>query len=188
MEEFNPLTAVLIRTLSSRNEKWTPPCEGWYKVNVDGAVFKELGCCGVGVVIRNALGQIMGAMSKKPELPLGAVEVEAKVFEEGLMLARDLGLNQVTLEGDAQVVTNALLGKCLPPTSIRTFVAGAKHWKQMVQVWKTNHVRRTGNVAAHLMARNAKLVSDCVVWVEDTPPIIQSQVTRDVLHLNLSSV
>ena len=67
-------------------------------------------------------------------------------------------------------------------------MAGAKQWKQMVQVWKANHVRRTGNVAAHLMARNAKLVSDYVVWVEDTPPIIQSQVIRDVLHLNLSSV
>ena len=130
----------------------------------------------------------MGAMSKKLDLPLGAVEVEAKAFEEGVMFARDLGLNQVVLEGDAQVVTNALLGKCLPPTSIRNFVAGAKHWKQMVQVWKANYVRRTGNVAAHLMARNAKLVSDYVLWVEDTPPIIQSQVIRDVLYLNLSSV
>ena len=130
----------------------------------------------------------MGAMSKKLDLPLGAVEVEAKAFKEGVMLARDLGLNQVVLEGDAQVVTNALLGKCLPPTSIRNIVAGAKQWKQMVQVWKANHVRRTGNVAAHLMARNAKLVSDYVVWVEDTPPIIQSQVIRDVLLLNLSSV
>ena len=127
VEEFNPLTADLIRTPSLRNEKWTPPCEGWYKVNVDGAVFKEVGCCGVGVVIRNALGQIMGAMSKKLELPLGAVEVEAQAFEEGIMLARDLGLNQVVLEGDAQVVTNALLGKSLPPTSNRNFVAGAKH-------------------------------------------------------------
>ena len=67
-------------------------------------------------------------------------------------------------------------------------MAGAKQWKQMVQVWKANHVRRTGNVATHLMARNANLVSDYVVWVEDTPPIIQSQVLRDVLHLNLSSV
>ena len=58
----------------------------------------------------------------------------------------------------------------------------------MVQVWKTNHVRRTGNVAAHLMARNAKLVFDYVVWVEDTPPIIQSQAIRDVMYLNQSSV
>ena len=151
-------------------------------------MFMELGSCGVGVVIKNTQGQIMGAMSKKLELPLGAVEVEAKAFEEGLLLAGDLGLNQVILEGDAQVVTNALLGKSLPPISIRPIIEGATHWRQKVQVWTTNHVQRTGNVAAHLMARNAKLVSDCVVWVEDTPPIIQCQVRRDVILFTQNSV
>lgn len=41
-------------------------------------------------------------------------------------------------------------------------------------------MRRTGNIAAHLMARNARLVNDSVVWVEDTPPIIECQVNKDV--------
>ena len=95
--------------------------------------------------------------------------MEAKVFEEGLLLAGDLGLKQVILEGDAQLVTNALLGKCLPLTSIQMIIVGARRWRQKVQNWKISYVRRTGNCAAHLMARNAKLISDCVAWVEDTP-------------------
>ena len=91
------------------------------------------------------------------------------------------------LEGDAQVVTNALSGKCIPPSSIQMFVVGTKLWRQKVQDWKISQVRRTGNHATHLMARNAKLVSDCVVWVEDTPPIIQCQVHNDVMLLSQSS-
>ncbi|XP_050285738.1 uncharacterized protein LOC126725206 [Quercus robur] len=171
-----------------RTQAWRPPREGWYKANVDGAVFKETNSCGVGVVIRNDQGQIMGAMSKRLNLPLGAVEVEAKAFEEGLRLAGDLGLNQVILEGDAQSITNALMGKSLPPSSIQRLIAGASRWKQWVQVWSASYVRRDGNGAAHVMAQNAKSISDCVVWVEDTPPMIQCQVHRDVLMLNQVSV
>lgn len=88
------------------------------------------------------------------------------------------------LEGDAQVVTNALSGKCLPPTSIQLIITGVKQWRQKVQDWKISYVRRTGNLVAHLMAWNAKFIFDCVVWVEDTPPIIQCQVHRDVILLN----
>ena len=113
--------------------------------------------------------------------------MEVKAFEEGLLLARDLGLKQVILEGDAQIVTNALLGKCLPPTSIQMIKTGARQWRQIVHDWKISYVRRTGNYATHLMARNAKLISDCIVWVEDTLPIIQCLVHRGVLLLNQCS-
>ena len=45
---------------------WTPPPPsiGWYKINTDGAVFGNIGCCDVGVVIGNDRDELMGSMSK----------------------------------------------------------------------------------------------------------------------------
>ena len=150
-------------------------------------MFKELGSCGIAVVIRNERGLLMGAMSKKLELPLGALEVEAKAFEEGIQLAGDLGLTNIILEGDAKTVTDALAGRCSPPSSIQMIIEGPWRWSQNVQEWQVSHVCRTSNCAAHLMARNAKLVNDSIVWVEDTPPILECQVFKDVFGLDLVS-
>ena len=61
---------------------WDPPPQGKDKVNIDVAVFKEQGCCGIGVVIRNDKRQRMGAMCKKVDFPLEDLEVEAKVAED----------------------------------------------------------------------------------------------------------
>ena len=60
----------------------------------------------------------MGAMSKKLPLHLGALEVEAKVVDEGIILPRDLGLREVIVEGDALIVMTALSSLNEPPSSI----------------------------------------------------------------------
>ena len=57
-----------------RAKHWNPPPQGMYKVNIDAVVFKEQRCCGIGVIIRNDKGQMMGALCKKVAAPWGALE------------------------------------------------------------------------------------------------------------------
>ena len=80
---------------------WALPPQGKYKVNIDAAVFKEQGYCGIGVVIKNDQRQLMGAMCKKVDFPLRILEAEAKVAEAGILLAWDLGLKDIVVEGDS---------------------------------------------------------------------------------------
>ena len=168
-------------------QHWTPPRRGRYKVNVDGAVFKELGCCGVGVVIINEAGQVMGVMSKKVDLPLKALETKAKAVEEGISLARDLSLSDICVESDAQAVIKAFSAKS-PLSAIQTVIEGIKMDLRMFNSWEVKHVCRTKNSAAHIMAKFAKSITDCYIWVEDTPPVIANQLLFDVAHLSITSV
>ena len=129
MEEFCQLAEVPIHSAPRRTGRWTPPRDDWYKINVNGVVFKESSSCRMGIIIRNERGELLGAMSKKLEFPLGTLEVEAKAFEEGLQFAGDLGLMQVVLEGDAKVVTDALRRCCSLPISIKMIIDSIKGQK-----------------------------------------------------------
>ena len=105
---------------------WAPPPQGKYKVNVDVVVFKEQGCCGIGVVIRNDQRQLMGVMCKKVDFLLGVLEAEAKVAEAAILLAWDLGLKDIVVEGDSQLVIQALNSSNPPALPILKIVEGLK--------------------------------------------------------------
>ena len=118
----------------------------------------------------------MGALSKKFGLPLGGLEAEAKAVEEGVALAWDLGLKEVIIESDALLVTNSLEKQSVMPSSIRKVVKGILESLRKFNAWDVNHTRRSGNFVAHIMARQAKFLNVCNIWVEDTPPSIAVQV------------
>ena len=126
----------------------------------------------------------MGALCKKVEFPLGAIEAEAKATEAGIYLAWDLGLKDIVVEGDSQQVIQALNG-CNPPAlPILKIVEGLKRFLLQFNSWKAMHTIRNTNEAAHLLARNAMNVKDSVIWVEDTPPLIEHQILFDVSSLD----
>ena len=167
---------------------WKSPPLGCYKVNVDGAVFKDRGHCGIGVVVRNDKGQIMGALSKLFPFPLGALEIEAKAAKIGAAFAWDLGLRDIIFEGDSQTIMATIANHDPGPIQVQNLIVDIKSWKSMFSVWQSSFTRKDGNKAAHQMAKYAKHISDYIIWVEDTPPIIASQILHDVSVLGLSPV
>ena len=94
--------------------RWAPPPPDRYNVNVDGAIFKAQKAAGVGVLIRDCHGQVIAALSKRINAPLGPLETEAKAVEAGVQFARDIGIQDVILEGDSLTVVNALCGNTSP--------------------------------------------------------------------------
>ena len=83
---------------------------------------------------------------------MGALEVEAKAYKAGVLLARHLGLRNGVLEEDSLIVSNALKQVVQPPTSIAATMEGIHVLSPNVGIVGYSHVRRTGNKPAHILA------------------------------------
>lgn len=81
---------------------------GWSCLQTLGPLWNRFGHYGIAAVIRNDKGQLMGAMSKRFPFTLGALEVQAKTAECGVIFAWELGLIKIILEGDSKVVMHSV--------------------------------------------------------------------------------
>ena len=77
---------------------------------------------GVGVVIRDHEGNFIAGICKKFQVPLGAVEVEAKALEAGMFFAVDMGIQDFILEGDSLNLVRALQDNSPAPTSVTNLI------------------------------------------------------------------
>ena len=74
------------------------------------------------------------------------------------------------------------------PIQVHHLIAGKKSWEPKFKGWKSSFTRKERNKAAHQLAKYAKQISNCIIWVEDTPPIIASQILDDVSILGFNPV
>nr|POF00748.1 hypothetical protein CFP56_73062 [Quercus suber] len=63
--------------ISTQRVRWIPPISPQYKVNYDGAIFKEIWAAGLGVVIRDSDGGMVGALAERIPFPPSVATVEA---------------------------------------------------------------------------------------------------------------
>ena len=103
---------------------WKPPCHGHYKVNIDDAVFSNRKQVGAGVIIRDNAGDVVAALSKKWNYPLGAVEAEAKALEADVIFAREVGIRDVEFETNSLEIYNAVHGLASSPSSMANMLVG----------------------------------------------------------------
>ena len=167
-------------TIPQQGALWSPLHGGHFKINVDGAVFMTQKAGGVGVVIRDNEGRLEAVLSRKIPVPMVEVEAEAKAFETGLLFAKDVGVRDVIPKGDSLVVYNALCNISTPPSSIVAVVQGIQDISGDFRSIGYSHVRRQGNLLAHILAKHASSIADYVTWIEENPCYIMQAFVYDV--------
>ena len=78
------------------------------KINFDGAVFSSGNATGIGVVIRNNLGQVIASCSQRLSQAYSSTDVEALAAAKAVSFAAEIGITKAVLEGDSFTIMNAL--------------------------------------------------------------------------------
>ena len=141
---------------------------------------------GIGVIIRNDKGEVIAVMSKRMAVPLGALETEAKAMETAVRFAADVGIRDAIFEGDLLTIYNALHGLSSTSAAIQNIVTGILRQAQSFKTFAFSHIKRQGNIPAHVLAQHACNVDDYVTWLEECPSQIVSACAQDIRVSHIS--
>ena len=91
--------------------RWIPPTSPHLKVNFDKAVFSKQTAAGLGAVIRDYHGRVIGAMAERIPIPTYVEIVEALAYRRALTFARELNISDSVFKGYAEIIIKSLLGR-----------------------------------------------------------------------------
>ena len=156
---------------------WFPPPNSWCKANSDGAIFQELGAAGIGVVIRDHEGKVIGAILERIALLPSVEDVEALACRRAILFAREFSLQIVVFEGDSETIINSLNSDEEWMASFGHLIEDSWHLVTSFQVITFSHVKCKGNSVADKLAKLARQSHFLWIWLED----IHSDATNLVL-------
>ncbi|KAL5552641.1 hypothetical protein UlMin_040042 [Ulmus minor] len=102
---------------------WQAPEIGVVKVNSDAAWCSKLKKFGLGSVIRDYTGKVLGSVAIPIPSPVSVAVAESWALERGILLAKQLGYSAVILESDCLGVTKDLESITLHDSDISNQVA-----------------------------------------------------------------
>ena len=125
------------------------------KINFDGAIFAEEKSSGMGVIIRDRQGLVIASMATRISQQLRPVEIQAMAASKALEFARELGITEVVLEGDSQVVMMALNSKSPVLAPYGSLVQDSVSLSNNFSKLSYSHTKREGNTVAYSLTKLA---------------------------------
>ena len=160
--------------------KWTALTQTRYKANFDAALFKHNDAAGLGVIIRDVNGAIIGALSMCIPLPHSVATAEALACRRAVQFVAEIGLHEVTFEGDLAVVINAITAGATEHASYGHIIGDILAQAASFSSFEFCYVNRSCNRVADSLAKRAKSGLDLQVWLEDCPQDVAILVLDDV--------
>jgi hypothetical protein len=175
---FKPVSEHRCASISAATT-WTPPPPDTVLVSSDAAIFKEAGCRGAGVILRDHHGAFVVGC-RQHVVGLSSPELaEAVALRRAVQLARDEGMDKVIFETDCLSLVQRLNSSTMDRSAVGMLVAEIKASGRGFMSISFRHVKRVFNQAAHLLAKSSLDVnSSCVFF--SVPEFIRGTFCIDV--------
>lgn len=146
-----PLTYFKTDKEARKNCRWSPPPKGWTKLNFDGAARGNPGVAGIGCIINDESGKWLAKLAK-PINPTTNNLAEFAALEEGLQVCHYLGISNLIIEGDSQIILNALRKRDTPNWILNSRLKEALSLLDKFAEIRIYHIYREGNSKADKLA------------------------------------
>ena len=133
------------------NCKWAPPPQGWHKLNFDGVAQGNPGISGIGCIINDDHGKWIAKVAA-PLPPSSNNIVELEALERGLQLCENLRLSKIIVEGDSQIILNAIRKKKTPNWVLNSKLQNVLMLLDKFEDIQISHIFREGNKKADVLA------------------------------------
>lgn len=159
---------------------WSVPPVCLVKANFDAHIAQG-GEVGMGVVIRDEDGRVLCLRVKRVAARWDATMAEAMAARYAIELAYRFGFMHLVLEGDALAVVRAVELKQIGSAPLFQIYDDIAHWRSEFVHFSVSHVKRAGNVVAHLLARWRCLCNSELVWLDNFPQSVTTLVELDLI-------
>lgn len=146
-----------------RAVEWSRPENGVLKFNVDGAARGSPGLGGIGGVLRDWNGEVLGFFSK----PVGVVyayEAEVMAMRSALDFCSEFNLRHIWLESDSTLAIGWVLSSDFRPWKLLNDLHAIDRLRAEVDCFKVSHVLREANEKADTLAKEGVDRDGCL-WI-----------------------
>ncbi|GLJ16497.1 hypothetical protein SUGI_0281620 [Cryptomeria japonica] len=131
--------------------KWNAPLKGWFKLNSDKASKGKRGESGFGAIIRNESGELLSGTYRYIST---ATNNKAKIhaLEAGLQLCAQMGVSNVIIEGDSQIIINGIIKSNFQNWKLVKWFPHINTLLDSIGTCEINHSYCEGNCVANHLA------------------------------------
>lgn len=142
---------------------WCSPLLSYVKFNVDGASKGNPGTSGIGGVLRNHQGTMLGYFVKATG-HLWAYEAELQAIVHALVFCQQYGIHNVLIESDCSLVVGWVRNVNARPWSLHQVFNRIDFLMPLVNCLGVCHILREGNSFADYLANQGCCIHD-TIWV-----------------------